>query len=127
MILFILRHGATAESDADEHRELSEKGIKEVENIVLRRCDDMQAVAQIYSSPMLRVRRFSNDPPLVLFYPNYKERRERTREGDLTCSSSNSTKRFDRFNNGWLIQSDNRPQKPFYVTDARTTTLLQNV
>ena len=56
MILFILRHGATAESDADELRELSEKGIKEVENIVLRRRDDMQAVARIYSSPMLRVR-----------------------------------------------------------------------
>ncbi len=56
MILFILRHGATAESDADELRELSEKGIKEVENIVLRRCDDLRGVARIYSSPMLRVR-----------------------------------------------------------------------
>ena len=56
MKLFILRHGMTAESDADEHRELSEKGIEEVENIVRRRLSDMKGVTQIYSSPLIRVR-----------------------------------------------------------------------
>lgn len=56
MKLFILRHGMTAESDADERRELSEKGIEEVENIVRRRLSDMKGVTQIYSSPLLRVR-----------------------------------------------------------------------
>jgi phosphohistidine phosphatase SixA len=56
MKLFILRHGMTAESDADARRELSEKGVGEVENVVHLRRDDLLAVAQIYSSPMLRVK-----------------------------------------------------------------------
>jgi len=54
--LFILRHGATAEADADERRELSEKGIKEVEDVVHLRRDDLQGVTRMYSSPMIRVR-----------------------------------------------------------------------
>ena len=36
MKLFVLRHGMTGESDADERRELTEKGIREVEDIVAR-------------------------------------------------------------------------------------------
>ena len=56
MKLFILRHGMTAESAADERRELSEKGISEVENVVRLRRSDMQGVTRIYSSPMLRVK-----------------------------------------------------------------------
>ncbi len=56
MKLFILRHGMTAESDADERRELSEKGITEVEDVVHRRRGDMKGVTRIYSSPMIRVK-----------------------------------------------------------------------
>lgn len=56
MRLFILRHGMTAESDADERRELSEKGVKEVEDVVHLRLDDLRGVTSIYSSPMLRVK-----------------------------------------------------------------------
>lgn len=56
MKIFILRHGMTSASDADERRELSEKGIKEVEDVVKLRRDDLQKVSQIYSSPLLRVR-----------------------------------------------------------------------
>ena len=56
MKLFILRHGMTAESDADEHRELSEKGVKEVEDVVHLRRDDLNDVTRIYSSPLLRVK-----------------------------------------------------------------------
>lgn len=56
MKLFILRHGMTAESDADERRELSEKGVREVEDVVNLRRDDMKGVTQIYSSPMIRVK-----------------------------------------------------------------------
>jgi phosphohistidine phosphatase len=56
MRLFILRHGMTAESDADTKRVLSEKGIKEVEHIVALRRSDLEGVTQIYSSPMLRVK-----------------------------------------------------------------------
>ncbi len=56
MKLFILRHGMTAESDADERRVLSEKGIKEVEDIVTLRRSNLEGVKQIHSSPMIRVK-----------------------------------------------------------------------
>ena len=56
MKLFILRHGATAAADADERRELSAQGVKEVEDVVLLRQDDLQGVTQIFSSPMIRVK-----------------------------------------------------------------------
>jgi phosphohistidine phosphatase SixA len=56
MRLFILRHGMTAESDADERRVLSERGIKEVEDVVRLRLDDLRNVARIYSSPHIRVK-----------------------------------------------------------------------
>ena len=56
MKLFILRHGATAEADADERRELSEQGVKEVEDVVHLRHDDLHGVTRIYSSPMIRVK-----------------------------------------------------------------------
>jgi len=54
--LFILRHGMTAESDADERRVLSDKGIREVEDVVRLRRDDLNNVKQIYSSPHIRVK-----------------------------------------------------------------------
>jgi phosphohistidine phosphatase len=54
--LFILRHGMTAESEADAKRVLSEKGIKEVEDIVTLRRNDLSGVTQIHSSPMIRVK-----------------------------------------------------------------------
>ena len=56
MKLFILRHGMTAESDADERRVLSEEGVKEVEDIVTLRRNDLKGVTQIHSSPMIRVK-----------------------------------------------------------------------
>lgn len=55
MTLFILRHGATAESEADAQRELSAQGVKEVEDVVNLRRDDLLGVTQIFSSPMKRV------------------------------------------------------------------------
>lgn len=56
MKLFILRHGMTAESTADELRELSETGVQEVRNIVSQKLDELSRVRKIYSSPLLRVR-----------------------------------------------------------------------
>jgi phosphohistidine phosphatase SixA len=56
MNLFILRHGMTTESDSDERRELSEKGVKEVEDVVRLRRDDLRDVTRIYSSPHIRVK-----------------------------------------------------------------------
>ena len=46
----------TAESDADECRELSNRGIREVEDVVRLRRDDLIDVKQIYSSPHIRVK-----------------------------------------------------------------------
>jgi phosphohistidine phosphatase len=54
--LFILRHGMTAESDADERRVLSDKGVQEVEDVVRLRADDLKDVRQIYSSPHIRAK-----------------------------------------------------------------------
>ena len=56
MNVFILRHGMTAAADADERRVLSEKGIKEVEEVVQLRLDDLKDVTHFYSSPLLRVK-----------------------------------------------------------------------
>ena len=56
MKLFILRHGATAESEADALRELSDQGVKEVEDVVNLRLDDLRSVTRMYSSPMKRVK-----------------------------------------------------------------------
>ena len=46
----------TAESDADERRVLSDKGVREVEDVVNRRRGDLKNVTRVYSSPLLRVR-----------------------------------------------------------------------
>lgn len=56
MKLFILRHGMTAESDADEKRQLSDKGVEEVEKVLHLRLEELRNVTRMYSSPMLRVK-----------------------------------------------------------------------
>jgi len=53
--LFILRHGATAESSTDALRALSEQGVREVEDVVNLRRADLRRVTRMYSSPMQRV------------------------------------------------------------------------
>jgi phosphohistidine phosphatase SixA len=60
MKIFVLRHGMTSEAEADEDRELTEKGTKEVENVVSLRVDDLQDVERIYSSPLKRVKQTLN-------------------------------------------------------------------
>jgi phosphohistidine phosphatase SixA len=56
MKLFILRHGMTAESDADAKRQLSEKGVEEVEKVLQMRRAELGGVTKMFSSPMLRVK-----------------------------------------------------------------------
>jgi len=56
MKIFVLRHGMTSNADADEDRELTETGVKEVEDVVRLRRDDLSGVTHIYSSPLLRVK-----------------------------------------------------------------------
>ena len=46
----------TGEADSDEDRELTEKGVQEVENVVNLRLDDLKSVKKIYSSPLKRVK-----------------------------------------------------------------------
>jgi phosphohistidine phosphatase SixA len=56
MRLIILRHGMTGAAESDEFRELTAKGVKEVENVVRLRIDELQNVTRMYSSPMIRVK-----------------------------------------------------------------------
>lgn len=56
MKIFVLRHGMTSNADADEDRELTEVGVREVQDVVNLRRDDLSRVTRIYSSPLLRVK-----------------------------------------------------------------------
>jgi len=56
MKVFVLRHGMTSNADADEDRELTETGVREVEDVVNLRRDDLSGVTRIYSSPLKRVK-----------------------------------------------------------------------
>jgi len=56
MKIFVLRHGMTSNADADEDRELTDIGVKEVEDVVNLRRDDLSGVTRIYSSPLKRVK-----------------------------------------------------------------------
>ena len=46
----------TSNADADEDRELTEIGVKEVEDVVSFRRDELTGVTRIYSSPLKRVK-----------------------------------------------------------------------
>jgi phosphohistidine phosphatase SixA len=54
--LFVLRHGMTTEAETDEARELSDKGVTEVENVLALRLEELQDISSIYSSPLRRVK-----------------------------------------------------------------------
>lgn len=56
MKLFVLRHGMTTEAETDEARELGEKGVSEVENVLALRLDELDNITSIYSSPLRRVK-----------------------------------------------------------------------
>ena len=56
MKLFVLRHGMTSNEKADADRSLTDTGIREVENVIRLRRDELANVTAIYSSPLGRVR-----------------------------------------------------------------------
>ena len=56
MKLFVLRHGMTSNEDLDADRTLTDTGIREVEDVIRLRRDEMAGISAIYSSPLLRVR-----------------------------------------------------------------------
>lgn len=56
MKVYVLRHGMTSNADADEDRELTDVGVREVEGVVRSRLDEMSGVTGIWSSPLKRVR-----------------------------------------------------------------------
>jgi len=70
MKIFILRHGMTAASDTDAARVLSDRGVKEVEDVVKLRRDDLRNVSRIYSSPLLRVRQTLGIAAKILGFPD---------------------------------------------------------
>lgn len=56
MKLFILRHGITGEAPTDAERDLTSGGRAEVVKIVRQKLDQLNAVTQIFSSPLMRVK-----------------------------------------------------------------------
>ena len=69
MKIFVLRHGMTSNADADELRELTDTGVKEVEDVVNLRRDDLSGVTRIYSSPLLRVKQTLEIAARILNFP----------------------------------------------------------
>jgi len=60
----------TSNAEADELRELTETGIREVEDVVNLRRDDLSGVTNIYSSPLLRVRQTLEIAAKILDFPD---------------------------------------------------------
>lgn len=56
MKIFVLRHGITGDSETDESRQLTPKGIEEVEAVVSRHKDELGSIRQVLCSSMQRVR-----------------------------------------------------------------------
>lgn len=56
MRIYVLRHGITGDSETDVGRQLTTKGIEEVESVVGRHKDELSLVKQVICSPMPRVR-----------------------------------------------------------------------
>ena len=56
MKTFILRHGITGDATTDAERDLTSSGRQEVVKIVRQKLDSLGEVAQIYTSPMKRVK-----------------------------------------------------------------------
>lgn len=60
----------TSNAEADELRELTETGIREVEDVVNLRRDDLSGVTRIFSSPLLRVRQTLEIAARILDFPD---------------------------------------------------------
>lgn len=56
MKLFVLRHGMTSNADSDVDRRLTDTGIREVEDVIRLRQDELANIAHIYTSPLPRVK-----------------------------------------------------------------------
>lgn len=56
MKIYVLRHGITGEAETDKERQLTDKGVAEVEAIVSRHREEVASTKQIICSPMPRVR-----------------------------------------------------------------------
>ena len=69
MKLFVLRHGMTSNADKDEDRQLTETGVKEVEDVVRLRLEELSGIARIYSSPLLRVKQTLRIAARILNFP----------------------------------------------------------
>jgi len=54
--LFVLRHGMTSNTDSDVDRTLTDTGIREVEDVIRLRQDELANITHIYTSPLPRVK-----------------------------------------------------------------------
>lgn len=56
MKIYVLRHGITGDSESDVSRQLTTKGVEEVESVVTRHKEELSTIKHIICSPMPRVR-----------------------------------------------------------------------
>lgn len=82
MIIFVLRHGITGDSESDVSRQLTDKGVLEVESVVARHKVELSNVKQIICSPMPRVRHTVDIAARIIGY-----RGEITESDDFTTGS----------------------------------------
>ena len=97
----------TAESDADEKRQLSEKGVEEVEKVLQLRRAELGGVTKIYSSPMLRVKQTLRIAARVLgFHGSINESQDLT-TGSRLIEIVNFVSGLD-FNSGDILVSSHQ-------------------
>ena len=107
MQLFILRHGMTAESDADEDRRLSEKGVQEVEKVLHLRAGKLAGVQKMTGSPLLRVKQTLRIAARVLGYHGPIEESQYLTNGSRLNEIVNFVQSLD-FDSGDILVSSHQ-------------------
>ncbi len=107
MKIFVLRHGMTSEAEADEDRELTDKGVAEVENVLNIRLGELQGVTHIYSSPLKRVKQTLYVAGRVLDFAGTIEESQYLKTGSRLDEIVNFVNELD-FNGGDIVVSSHQ-------------------
>ncbi len=107
MKIFVLRHGMTSEAEADKDRELTDKGVVEVENVLSLRLGELQNVTHIYSSPLKRVKQTLDVAKRVLEFAGTIEESQYLKTGSRLDEIVNFVNELD-FNGGDIVVSSHQ-------------------
>jgi phosphohistidine phosphatase SixA len=107
MKIFVLRHGMTSEAEADEDRELTDKGVVEVENVLNLRLDELQGVTRIFSSPLKRVKQTLYVAKRVIDFAGTIEESQYLKTGSRLDEIVNFVNELD-FNGGDIVVSSHQ-------------------